>query len=65
MSKQTFGKFKRIFRTYGIQLSGGVAILWGVVKLVGTPSENYRRLEVSVNYLMINEGKNNQLLKII
>ncbi|XP_063691102.1 uncharacterized protein LOC134823532 [Bolinopsis microptera] len=47
MSKQAFGKFKRIFKTYVLPLSASVGIIYGVAQLVGTPSQNYRKLEIT------------------
>ncbi|KAL5248259.1 hypothetical protein ACHWQZ_G017441 [Mnemiopsis leidyi] len=45
MSQRTVGKFKRIFKSYGIPISISLGLIYGVSKLVGSPSEVYREIE--------------------
>ena len=41
-----YGKVRRIAKTYIIPVGIGLGMCYGVVQLVGTPSQNYRRLQV-------------------
>ena len=51
MSQRAIGKFKRIFKSYVIPISLTCGVIYGVSKLVGSPSEVYREIEVVLSVL--------------
>ena len=48
MSHKAVGKFKRILKSYAIPISLSLGLIYGVSRLVGSPSEVYREIEVGV-----------------